>query len=94
MEIHQLLQRIIDTQPEEISCTECFDLINLYVDQELGGAPVETQLPQFKQHIHQCLICRQEYQLVRELAIAEQTGSVPSIEELRRAIEEDSPPTD
>jgi hypothetical protein len=91
MEIHQLLQRIINTQPEEISCSECFDMIAVYVDQELANVPVDQLLPQFKQHIHQCAVCRQEYELVRELAAAEQAGAPPAIDDLKKSFEADPP---
>lgn len=62
------LRQIHDTEVEELSCSECFDLVSHYVDRELAGEPADEQLPRLKQHLDQCRVCREEYELLRDLA--------------------------
>jgi predicted anti-sigma-YlaC factor YlaD len=62
------LRNIYETQDEEISCTECFDLVSRFVELETSGGDVATELPQVKQHLDQCRACRDEYEILHELA--------------------------
>ena len=62
------LRNISETQDEEISCTECFDLVSRFVELEMSGGDAGTELPQVKQHLDQCRACRDEYELLRVLA--------------------------
>ena len=66
------LRNISETQEEEISCTECFDLVSRFVELESSGGDVASELPQVKQHLDQCLACRDEYEIVRDLARLEE----------------------
>jgi hypothetical protein len=65
------LRNIYETQDEEISCTECFDLVSRFVELETSGGDVATELPQVKQHLDQCRACRDEYEMLRDLALLE-----------------------
>ena len=71
------LRNISETQDEEISCTECFDLVSRFVELELSGGNVATELPQVKQHLDQCRACRDEYELLRDLAGLEGAAQAP-----------------
>ncbi len=62
------LRQVYGTEPEEISCSDCFDLVSGYVDLELAGEPAHELLPALKQHLGQCRVCREEYEVLRELA--------------------------
>ncbi len=62
------LRNISETQEEEISCTECFDLVSRFVELESSGGDVASELPQVKQHLDQCRACRDEYEMLRDLA--------------------------
>jgi len=69
--LNQWLIKIQASQAEEISCSECFDLLDVYVDQELAGQEPEKLLPGVKAHLFQCRVCNEEYELLRELAQAD-----------------------
>lgn len=71
------LRNISETQDEEISCTECFDLVSRFVELETTGGDVETELPQVKQHLDQCRACRDEYEMLRDIARLEDDGQTP-----------------
>lgn len=71
-----------DTQDEEIDCSECLDHISTYVDLELEHENVAQRMPQVKQHLAQCKVCREEYQVLKQLASLETDGELPANEEL------------
>jgi hypothetical protein len=71
------LEQIYATEAGEISCSECLDLLAVYVDLELDGAGEESRLLPVKKHIYQCKVCREEYELLRELALSDRQGGLP-----------------
>ena len=81
-----LLRLAARTQEQELSCSECFDVLPQYVDLELAGAAPDRQVSLFAQHLEQCAVCREEYETVRELARLEAEGRPPSIDDLRRSL--------
>jgi len=62
------LHSIYATQDDEISCTECFDLVSGVVELELAGGDAASRFPMVLQHLGQCRACRDEYELLREVA--------------------------
>jgi len=76
------LQNISKTQDEEISCSECFDLVSHYVDVELSGDDAAARMPQLRQHLDQCSACREEYETLRDLARLENKNELPSSNDL------------
>lgn len=71
------LRNIYETQDEEISCTECFDLISRFVEFEISGGDAATELLPVKQHLDQCRACRDEYEMLRDLARLENESQTP-----------------
>jgi hypothetical protein len=61
-----LLRHVWETEDEEISCTECFDLVPQYVDLQVSGGVTDDTLPRLKHHLDRCAVCREEYEAVRD----------------------------
>lgn len=76
------LRNIYETQDEEISCTECFDLVSRFVELEASGQDAPAKMPQVKQHLNQCPACRAEYETLRDLRRLEEKGGIPSSDDL------------
>lgn len=76
------VKRIRDTQAEEIDCSACLDQVSQFVDLELANADAAGRMPQVRQHLEQCGVCYEEYQVLRELARMEQQGRLPSVDDL------------
>ena len=72
------LQNIYRTQDEEISCSECFDLVSRFVELEVSGEDPVPKLPKVKQHLEQCAVCREEYEALRDLRRLEDENGLPS----------------
>ncbi len=81
------LRNIFETQDEEISCTECFDLVSRFVELEASGQDAAAKMPQVKQHLNQCPACRNEYETLRDLRLLEEEGDLPSVDELQDLIQ-------
>ena len=77
------LQNIDRTEDEEISCSQCFDLVSHYVEVELAGQDAAAKMPGLKQHLDQCAACREEYETLRDLQILENKGELPSADDLQ-----------
>lgn len=84
MENHfsRFIKKIQDTQDIEIDCSTCLDLVSSYVDFELENDQIPEILEPVKQHIDQCDVCREEYQILRNLAGMEAEYRLPSINRL------------
>lgn len=80
------LQNIYNTQDEEISCSECFDLVSPFVEMELSGKDAVAKMPQVKQHLDQCPACHAEYETLRDLQRLENEGKLPSVDDLQDLI--------
>ena len=65
------VKKILATEEAELSCSQCFDLVSDYVDAELSGAEIQGTLRRVKQHLDQCLACRDEYELLHDLVKSE-----------------------
>jgi anti-sigma factor RsiW len=55
----------------EVTCDACFELLDEYVDVELGGGDADTRLPGMRTHLEGCPACHEEYESLRELAAAD-----------------------
>ena len=80
------LRNIYETQDEEISCTECFDLMSRFVELEVSGQDAAAQMSQMKQHLNQCPACHTEYEALRDLRRLEEKGKMPSSDDLQNLI--------
>jgi len=80
------LRNIHETQEEEISCTECFELVSPFVELEIAGQDPVAKLPLVKQHLEQCQACREEYETLRDLRRLEEKGGIPPVDDLRNLI--------
>ncbi len=86
-DMERWVRQVSKTEAEEISCSECLDLISEYVETELAGKTQTGQLTRVSQHLEQCRVCREEYEVLHELADLENQGRLPSIETLKKSFE-------
>jgi hypothetical protein len=69
--IDRFLERIAGTEGEELSCSECFDMLDTAVEHELSGRGETPGWRRFTQHLEQCPVCREEYEILKEFIRAE-----------------------
>jgi Zn finger protein HypA/HybF involved in hydrogenase expression len=57
-----LLQSALETEEYEISCLECFNLLDQYADLLLEGADPQEIMPTVRQHLNHCPTCTSEFE--------------------------------
>ena len=65
-QLERLLRRIADTESDEISCSECFELLPIAVELELAGAEETTVSSRLARHLSHCSVCHEEYEVLRD----------------------------
>ena len=64
----ELIGRLLGPAEREVSCEECFELLDQYVDLELAGQDADALLPGMRAHLHGCPACHEDHESLRELA--------------------------
>jgi hypothetical protein len=70
-QLDRLLRLVSETEPQELSCSECFELLSPAVELELAGAPSAPVSSRLAQHLGQCAVCREEYEVLRDFVSSE-----------------------
>jgi hypothetical protein len=84
--LNDWINKILETEEDEISCSECFDLISSYVEHEESGKQRDQPGERIALHLKQCQACRDEYEMLRELAGLESARKSPSLDDLLDSI--------
>jgi anti-sigma factor RsiW len=53
-----------------LTCEECFDLLDVYVDGELAGENADARVPGMREHLIGCPACAEEHASLRDLVNA------------------------
>ena len=69
--LERLLRDVSETEAEEISCSECFDLLSPGVELDLAGSTAAPILIRLAHHLRQCGVCRDEFETLREFLRSE-----------------------
>ena len=51
----------------ELTCEECFDLLDVYVDSEVAGEHADERVPGMREHLAGCPACAEEHDSLRDL---------------------------
>ena len=65
------LDRLLGPEGPEVSCEECFERLDEYVDAELAGRDPEQDVPGMAAHLEGCPACREEHESLRDLVAGE-----------------------
>lgn len=66
---HPTIGRLLGPAEPEILCDECFALLDVYVDAELGHADSNATVPGMRAHLEGCPACSEEYESLRALVL-------------------------
>ena len=66
-----LVARLLGPEGPEVSCEECFERLDEYVDAELAGRDPEAEIPGMAAHLAGCPACREDHESLRELVSGE-----------------------
>jgi hypothetical protein len=62
-----MLDKLLGPTGYQVSCEECFELLDQYVELELQGDDVDRRLPGMRAHLEGCPACREDHESLREL---------------------------
>jgi hypothetical protein len=58
----RLLARLVGPAGPELTCEECFDQLDRYVELELAGGQADQQIPGMRAHLEGCPACDEDHQ--------------------------------
>jgi hypothetical protein len=61
-----VLRALLGPAGRELSCEECFEELDRYVELELAGRDAEAAVPGMRNHLEGCPACREDHQSLRE----------------------------
>ena len=67
----RLLARLIGPPGPELTCEQCFDHLDRYVELELAGSDADTAIPGMHAHLEGCPACAEDRDSLRELLLSE-----------------------
>jgi hypothetical protein len=59
---------LLGPEGPEVSCEECFERLDEYVELELGGLDAERRVPGMRAHLEGCAACREDHDSLLALA--------------------------
>jgi anti-sigma factor RsiW len=68
------LRAVLGPGEPEVGCDECFDELDRYVEVELAGMDADAAVPGLHAHLRGCPACREEYESLRALLVAERNA--------------------
>ena len=60
------VEGVLGPTGEEVSCEECFERLDEYVELELRGADADVRIPGMRAHLQGCPACREDHESLRE----------------------------
>jgi hypothetical protein len=70
-----LIARLLGPAGPEVTCEECFELLDQYVDLELAGQDADTRLPGMRAHLEGCPACREDHESLRDFVTTNTGGA-------------------
>jgi anti-sigma factor RsiW len=67
----ELMTRLLGPSGPEVSCEDCFELLDEYVELELAGEDADGRLAGMAEHLQGCPACHEDHESLRELVALE-----------------------
>lgn len=62
-----ILARVLGPVGPEVTCEQCFELLDQYVDLDVAAEDADARLPGMRAHLEGCPACHEDYESLREL---------------------------
>jgi hypothetical protein len=60
--LKQMARGVMTTHPDEISCQECFEQVDAFVELTLAGRNAAEAMPLVQDHLQRCADCHEEFE--------------------------------
>ena len=71
---HRDIERLLGPTGDQLGCDQCFELLDEYVELELADSDADARLPGLRTHLDGCPACKEDYESLRALIVAEGSG--------------------
>jgi hypothetical protein len=68
------LKSLLGPADPELSCEECFEHLDRYVELEMGGKDADSAIPGMRAHLDGCAACREDHESLHALVRRDATG--------------------
>jgi hypothetical protein len=68
-----LLGRLLGPSGDELTCEQCFEALDRYVELELAGEDADRRIPGMRPHLDGCAACNEDYHSL--LALVSEGGA-------------------
>jgi hypothetical protein len=62
-----LVARLLGPEGPEVSCDQCFEELDRFVELELAGADADAAVPGLRAHLAGCPACHEDYESLHAL---------------------------
>jgi hypothetical protein len=69
----ELVRALLGPDGPEISCEDCFEELDRYVDLEIAGADADAAVPGMRAHLDGCPACNEDHESLLALVADDQT---------------------
>jgi hypothetical protein len=77
VEYRRLIAALLGPTGPELTCEECFEQLDSYVDLELAAADADRAVPGIRAHLSGCPACRDDHAALYEFIEADDYGRAP-----------------
>ena len=71
----EIVGRLLGPAGPELSCEQCFEELDRFVELEASGADADSRIPGMRAHLQGCQACAEDYASLRELVASRPTES-------------------
>jgi hypothetical protein len=71
MKRHELLGRVLGPGASELTCEQCFEELDRYVELAVAGEPADERVPGMQAHLEGCPACAEDFRSLRDLVSQE-----------------------
>ncbi|HKF81405.1 MAG TPA: hypothetical protein VKB23_00410 [Solirubrobacterales bacterium] len=72
MKRDELLGRVLGSGSPELTCEQCFEELDRYVELAVAGERADERVPGMRAHLEGCPACAEDFDSLRDLVAAEQ----------------------
>lgn len=77
-DLEKVVRAVSQTQEEELTCDECFEELDRFVEFELAGLDAAEAMPLVRDHLAKCGDCREEFEALLAALRAEEGSALVS----------------
>jgi hypothetical protein len=64
-----VIARLLGPTGPQVTCDECFELLDRYVELEVAGADADARLPGLRTHLEGCPACHEDHESLRDFVV-------------------------